>query len=365
MTGEGKNATLHLLFEALGRPNYKNQGYYSAQIETSLASILLNLYAPYFNDDKHHPNIEFLKKASQEAYNIECTLINFEALDPSARDAFLQMKASTLFEMFNEGALRGCDGAARQALLDSFSFLPNRFLDANGYFLIPHNEDAFFIRQIANYRSEEINDFKSCKAAIDKFPSLFAVRSEKLLSDGNRVIPGAMIRDGVHVGKRNIFMFHSAVNIAAFIGDDNLIDSHASIGSAAQIGNRNKIASFVSLEGVLSPANARPVMIGDANFIGTFARIGTGITLKDNNFIASGVNLSLGTRLKDCRNESSHKGQYVAVKEIEDFSGLAIAPNNAVRNFNGVELLPGEYSLFENTEEFMSRFQGDDRIRAK
>jgi hypothetical protein len=47
------------------------------------------------------------------------------------------------------------------------------------------------------------------------------------------------------------------------------------------------------------------------------------------------------------------------------FNSLAIAPNNAVRLFNEVSLVPGEYILFENNEEFMARFEGDDRIKAK
>jgi tetrahydrodipicolinate N-succinyltransferase len=161
-------------------------------------------------------------------------------------------------------------------------------------------------------------------------------------------------------------MFHAAVNIAAFIGDDNLIDSHASIASAAQIGNKNKIGSFVSLEGVLSPANAQPVLIGDENFIGSFARIGTGITLGNRNFIGAGVNISKGTKLKDCRDGSPSKGSYLNVQELNGaFNNLAIAPNNAVRVFNEISLVPGEYILFENSEEFMARFEGDDRIKAK
>ena len=160
-------------------------------------------------------------------------------------------------------------------------------------------------------------------------------------------------------------MFHPAVNLAASVGDDNLIDSHASIASAAQIGDRNKIGSFVSLEGVLSPANARPVVIGDDNFIGTFARIGTGITIGNGNFIGAGVNLSLGTKLKDCRRESPTKGTYLTVEDINpNFEKLVLMPNNAVRSVEGVDVFPGEYLLMENTEDFMKRFEGDSRIKA-
>jgi tetrahydrodipicolinate N-succinyltransferase len=107
------------------------------------------------------------------------------------------------------------------------------------------------------------------------------------------------------------------------------------------------------------------VVIGNDNFLGTFVRIGTGITIGDKNFIAAGVNLSLGTKLRDCRESSSSFGEYINVRDLnENFNGLAIAPNNAVREFNGVSLVPGEYILFDNASEFMARFEGDSRIKA-
>lgn len=248
-----------------------------------------------------------------------------------------------IFARFNRGEMRGRDTESRQALLDSFSVLPNRYLDASGNF-IEAGEPGI--------------------GGIDKFPSLLSVDAARLFADGNRIVPSAMIRSGTYIGKRNIIMFHAAINIAAYVGDDNLIDSHASVGSSAQIGNKNKIASFVSLEGVLSPANAVPVEIGDENFIGTFARIGTGIRLGQKNFIASGVNLSLGTKLRDCR-DSSARGQYITLRDLGEVSNLCITPNNATRNFNDVDLVPGEYALFENSPEFMARFEGDKRIAAK
>lgn len=249
-----------------------------------------------------------------------------------------------VFNLFQEGTYRGSSEKERQALLDAFTTRPNRYLTPGG----EYTDEAFAI------------------GGIDKFRSLLAVCGERLKADGNRIVPSAMIREGVYVGKRNIFMFHAAVNIAAYIGDDNLIDSHASIGSAAQVGNKNKIGSFVSLEGVLSPANAKPVIIGDENFLGSFVRIGTGIEIGNRNFFGSGVNLSLGTKIKDCRDSSPLKGSYVTPENlIGELNSLVVAPNNAARTFAGVALVPGEYILFENTEEFMSRFERDSRISGK
>lgn len=362
MVGEGKYGTLHLLFEVLGRPDCAAQGFFQQNLGHDQIEALLSAFTPFASETQGHPNIDFLKAAQAEKKAVRVGLINHATDATKSEPNYVTFRTNALFELFNEGALRGSDGVARQAILDSFGSLPSRKLSAEGQFLVESEADAkSLIRSAPPAALEGI-----AVGGIDKFPSLMCTRGERLKADGNRIVPSAMIRDGVHVGKRNIFMFHAAVNIAAYIGDDNLIDSHASIASAAQIGNKNKIGSFVSLEGVLSPANAQPVYIGDDNFIGSFARIGTGLVLGNKNFIGAGVNLSKGTKIKDCRDESATKGGYISVQELNgSFNGIVIAPNNAVRSFNGVNLVPGEYILFNNTEEFMARFEGDDRIKAK
>lgn len=366
MVGEGKYGTLHLLFELLGRPDFSKQGYTERALDGQELENLLSAFSPFMGDGQSHPNIEFLIKAREGGSKVSASILAQADERTKILPEYMKYRTNVLFDLFNEGALRGSDGTARQALLDSFSYLPNNFLTAEGGFLTPKSQATEPLRGVAG--AEEIGGgtIDAAVGGIDKFPSLLSVRAERLQKDGNRVVPSAMIRDGVHVGKRNIFMFHAAVNLAAYIGDDNMIDSHASIASAAQIGSKNKIGSFVSMEGVLSPANAVPVYVGDENFIGSFARIGTGIVVGNKNFIAAGVNISKGTKLKDCREGSASKGDYVNVQDLNgSFNSLAIAPNNAVREFNAVKLVPGEYILFENSEEFMRRFEGDDRIKGK
>mgnify|MGYP000107534351 CR=1 FL=1 len=363
MVSEGKYGTLHLVHEACGRPEFAAAGYYESQLSPDDVTALLTAFTPFREQAAEHPNVMLLESAREHGLPVSVLILARDAADSAEKERYLQLRTTTLFNMFNEGLLRGSDAGARQALLDSFGTLPNRLLTAEGQFLMRRDEEPNFIRQVPQYAEQRQGQHSV--GGIDKFVSLLTVRWDRLIADGNRVIPSAMIRDGVYVGKRNIFMFHAAVNIAAYIGDDNLIDSHASIASSAQLGSRNKIGSFVSLEGVLSPANAVPVTIGDDNFFGTFARIGTGIAIGNKNFIAAGVNLSLGTKLKDCREGSSTKGEYINVRDLNGaFDQLAIAPNNAIRDFFGVSLVPGEYILFENTEDFMSRFEGDTRIKS-
>lgn len=265
--------------------------------------------------------------------DVEEIVVNLTSKDAGKK--YKELRTEVIFGLFNEGLFRSINEKERQVLIDSFLLLTNNYLSSDGYF------------------------YADNPSAIDKFPSLMSVRKEQLFKDKNRIIPSAMIRNGCFVGRSNIFMFHAAVNLGVYIGDGNLIDSHASLGSAAQIGNENKIGSFVSLEGVLSPANAKPVLIGNRNFLGSFVRIGTGIVLGDDNFIGSVVNISLGTKLKDLRNN----GEYVSVSEICPLFNLAILPNNAKRLVDGIEVLPGEYILMENKEEFKIRFEGDSRIK--
>lgn len=360
MVGEGKYGTLHLLFEAMKRPSL-SAGYVEMVLNSDIVASLFTAFTPFHAEQASHPNVAFLSAAKEAGAPVRCGIVSplTDALKGNAQ--YLKYRTTLMFDLFNDGALRGLDGSARQALLDSFSFLPNRVLTAEGAFAGSEGAPSTFLRAFEPGAGEEAARPHGW-GGIDKFPSLMAVRGARLKADMNRIVPSAMIRDGVYIGKRNIFMFHAAVNIAAYIGDDNLIDSHASIASAAQIGNRNKIGSFVSFEGVLSPANAQPVIVGDDNFFGTFARVGTGITIGNNNFIGAGVNISRGTKLHDCR---AGKGGYLAVQELNGrFDNLVIVPNNAPREFNGVQLLPGEYALFENSEEFIKRFEGDTRIKA-
>lgn len=361
MVRPGNLKPLHLMFEILGKPECRESGFFQKTLSPDDLDIFLLSYEPFDSELGQDSDLLFLKEAQVRKSSVEFVLIHKECENAAKKNQYLTLRTTLLFDAFNDGSLRGSDPIARQALLDTFSLLPNRFLDSDGFFAETERTESTSFRETLSIAKGDPNARYS---AIDKFPSLMSVRGARLREDNNRLVPSVMIRDGVHVGKRNIFMFHAAVNIAAYIGDDNMIDSHASLASSAQIGNRNKIGSFVSLEGVLSPANAEPVFIGDDNFIGTFVRIGTGIKIGNKNFLAAGVNLSLGTKIRDCR--AGKGSEYTTPRELnESFHHLAIVSNNATRRFNDVDVVPGEYLVFENTESFMDRFTGDDRIKAK
>ncbi|MEA3304288.1 MAG: hypothetical protein U9Q15_00740 [Patescibacteria group bacterium] len=341
MAKEGKFATLNILFQSISQLADPDDKEIIATIDSSTAHDIYEVFTPFFDDEQPHANIEFLKNAVDNNLEIEISIVS--------KNADSIIKAEHMFYLFENNLVKGEEAEARQALLDAFGVYPTKIMQPNG-------------------SSGDIEITAQNNTGMDKFETVMANPDAvaKLFEDGNRIVPSAAIRAGVGVGKENIFMFHAAVNIAANIGDQNLIDSHASVGSSAQLGNGNKIGSFVSLEGVLSPANANCCGMRDHNFLGTYARLGTGVMLGSGNFLGSNVDISLGTPLKDCREDSDTYGAHVTYRYLgeDGFNNLAVMINRSVRKFNDVEVLPGELLLFDNTEEFKARFEGDDRIKA-
>lgn len=103
-------------------------------------------------------------------------------------------------------------------------------------------------------------------------------------ASGVRVVPGASARWGSHLAK-GVVMMPSYVNIGAWVGENSMVDTWATVGSCAQIGANVHLSGGVGIGGVLEPANASPVIIGDECMIGSRcivaegARVGAGTIL--------------------------------------------------------------------------------------
>lgn len=113
-----------------------------------------------------------------------------------------------------------------------------------------------------------------------------------------RVVPGAIIRNGVFIGSKVIIM-PSFVNIGVWIDDNSMIDSMTTIGSCAQIGKSCHISSGVTIGGVLEPINANPVIIEDNCFIGAGSQISEGVIIGEGSVIGAGVVLTSSTKIYD------------------------------------------------------------------
>jgi 2,3,4,5-tetrahydropyridine-2-carboxylate N-succinyltransferase len=117
-------------------------------------------------------------------------------------------------------------------------------------------------------------------------------------SEGVRVVPHALVREGAFVSPGAILM-PSYVNIGAFVGPGTMVDTWATVGSCAYIGANVHLSGGVGIGGVLEPIQAKPVIVEDNAFIGSRAIIVEGVHIEEGAVIAAGVTLTASTKIVD------------------------------------------------------------------
>ena len=133
--------------------------------------------------------------------------------------------------------------------------------------------------------------------AFDKVPSKFAGWDDARFREaGFRVVPGAIVRRGSHIGK-NVVLMPSFTNIGAYVGDGTMIDTWASVGSCAQVGANCHISAGAGIGGVLEPLQANPTIIGDNCFIGARSEIVEGVIVGEGSVVAMGVFITQSTKI--------------------------------------------------------------------
>lgn len=133
--------------------------------------------------------------------------------------------------------------------------------------------------------------------AFDKVPSKFEGWDDARFREaGFRVVPGAIVRRGSHIGK-NVVLMPSFVNIGAYVGDGTMIDTWASVGSCAQVGANCHISAGAGIGGVLEPLQANPTIIGDNCFIGARSEIVEGVIVGEGSVVAMGVFITQSTKI--------------------------------------------------------------------
>ena len=115
---------------------------------------------------------------------------------------------------------------------------------------------------------------------------------------GVRVVPGGSARWGSYIGRGSILM-PSYVNIGAYVGPDTMVDTWATVGSCAQIGARVHLSGGVGIGGVLEPAQATPVIIGDDSLVGSRSMITQGARVGKGCVLGEGVLLNPGIPVID------------------------------------------------------------------
>ena len=133
----------------------------------------------------------------------------------------------------------------------------------------------------------------------DKVPLRFSGCDEAdFRSVGARVVPGAVVRRGAHIG-RDVVLMPSFVNIGAYVGAGTMVDTWATVGSCAQIGARCHLSGGVGIGGVLEPLQASPTIIEDDCFIGARSEVVEGVIVERGSVIGMGVFLGQSTKIYD------------------------------------------------------------------
>ncbi|HUS60946.1 MAG TPA: 2,3,4,5-tetrahydropyridine-2,6-dicarboxylate N-succinyltransferase [Acidimicrobiales bacterium] len=121
---------------------------------------------------------------------------------------------------------------------------------------------------------------------VDKIP----LKSDYAVA-GVRVVPGASARWGSFLD-RGVIMMPSYVNIGARVGAGTMVDTWATVGSCAQIGANVHLSGGVGIGGVLEPAQAAPVIIGDEVMIGSRSMVTQGARVGRGSVLGEGVLLN-------------------------------------------------------------------------
>ena len=131
----------------------------------------------------------------------------------------------------------------------------------------------------------------------DKVPTRFEGFDEADFRDlGARIVPGAVVRRGAHLGK-DVVLMPSFVNIGAHVGAGTMVDTWATVGSCAQVGARCHLSGGAGIGGVLEPLQAAPTIIEDDCFIGARSEVVEGVIVERGSVIGMGVFLGQSTRI--------------------------------------------------------------------
>ena len=145
--------------------------------------------------------------------------------------------------------------------------------------------------------------------AFDKVPSKFAGWGENRFREaGFRVVPGAVVRRGSHIGK-GVILMPSFVNIGAHVGEGTMVDTWATVGSCAQIGKNVHLSGGVGIGGVLEPLQAGPVVIEDNCFIGARSEVVEGVRVCEGAVLSMGVFIGASTKIVDRATGEVHIGR--------------------------------------------------------
>lgn len=104
-----------------------------------------------------------------------------------------------------------------------------------------------------------------------------------------RIEPGAVIRQGVRIGKNAVIMMGAILNLGVSVGQGTMVDMGAVLGGGAAVGQNCHIGAGAVIAGVIEPASPEPVVIGDQVLIGANAVVLEGVRIGHDAVVAAGA----------------------------------------------------------------------------
>ena len=135
----------------------------------------------------------------------------------------------------------------------------------------------------------EQNQDRICHYVVEADRRLSAIPLAELHRLSARVEPGAVLREGVHIGKHAVIMMGAILNIGASVGERTMVDMGAVVGGRATVGADCHIGAGAVLAGVIEPASAVPVVVEDRVLIGANAVILEGVHIGADAVVGAGA----------------------------------------------------------------------------
>ena len=111
---------------------------------------------------------------------------------------------------------------------------------------------------LALFRHQSMSAMPGTPKAFDKVALKFSdLSTDDFRAMSIRAVPGAIVRDGCHIGEKTVLM-PCFINVGAYIGSGTMIDTWATVGSCAQIGQHVHISGGWASAAFSSPKALAP-----------------------------------------------------------------------------------------------------------
>jgi 2,3,4,5-tetrahydropyridine-2,6-dicarboxylate N-acetyltransferase len=194
----------------------------------------------------------------------------YDLTDPYEIARFIkESKKSTPVKVYVDGNLKGI----HDSKVDIYG-------DGNFYILFGENND---VEAFLNKHKDKVKKYTiECNKRNSAIPMLDIRHIDA------RIEPGAIIREGVTIGKNAVIMMGAVINIGAEIGEGSMIDMNAVVGARGKIGKNVHVGAGAVIAGVLEPPSKEPVVIEDNVLIGANAVILEGVRIGKGSVVAAG-----------------------------------------------------------------------------